>query len=131
MRQWRTAVIGAGFIGPVHVEALRRAGVEVAAVIGSTPEKTSRLADQFRTSQSHTTLDDVLQDPSIDVVHLTTPNRLHFQQATAALRSGHHVLCEKPLAMNTKESSELVRLAKESGKIHAVDFNYRFYPLVQ
>lgn len=129
MRLWRTAVIGAGFIGPVHVEALRRAGVEVAAVIGSTPEKTSQLADQFRTSQSHTTLEDVLQDKSIDVVHLTTPNRLHFQQATAALRSGHHVLCEKPLAMNSRESSELVQLAQQTGLVAGVAYNIRFYPL--
>ena len=74
---------------------------------------------------------DLLADSEIQVIHNCTPNHLHHQVNKDILAAGKHVISEKPLAMDTGESSELVRLAKESGLIHAVDFNYRFYPLVQ
>ena len=128
-QQLRAAVVGTGFIGPVHVEALRRAGVSVAAVIGSSEEKSRRTAEQLGVSGRHTSLRDVLADDSIDAVHLTTPNRFHFDQAAAVLRSGKHVLCEKPLAMNSRESAQLVRLAQDSGLAAGVAYNIRFYPL--
>jgi len=69
--------------------------------------------------------------PAIDVVHLATPNNLHFPHAKAALLAGKHVVCEKPLAMNTKESAELVKIAKETGLVNAINFNLRFYPISQ
>jgi predicted dehydrogenase len=127
--RFRAAVVGTGFIGPVHVEALRRAGVEVAALIGSSPEKSRAAAQRLGVPRSHATLTDVLNDDSIAAVHLTTPNRLHFQQATAALRAGKHVLCEKPLAMNSRESAALIQLAADSGLAAGVAYNIRFYPL--
>ncbi|MCA8989953.1 MAG: Gfo/Idh/MocA family oxidoreductase, partial [Planctomycetaceae bacterium] len=126
---FRAAVVGTGFIGPVHVEALRRAGIEVAAVIGSTPAKSREAAERMQIQSRHETLEDILADDSIDSVHLTTPNRFHYEQATAVLRAGKHVLCEKPLAMNSRQSSELVRLAAESGLAAGVAYNIRFYPL--
>lgn len=129
MKRWRAVVVGTGFIGPVHIEGLQRAGVEVVAAIGSTAEKSARLCEQFHLSGRHRTYEDVLQDASIDVIHLATPNRLHFEQAQAALRSGHHVLCEKPLAMTARESEQLVQLAAETGKQAGVAYNVRFYPL--
>jgi predicted dehydrogenase len=129
VKQFRSAVVGTGFIGPVHVEALRRAGVEVAAMIGSSAEKSRKAAGQLGVATEHATLDDVLGDKSIDAVHLTTPNRYHFQQVTAVIKSGKHVLCEKPLAMNSRESSELARLAADTGLAAGVAYNIRFYPL--
>jgi predicted dehydrogenase len=122
-------VVGTGFIGPVHVEGLRRAGVHVAGIVGSSPEKSAAAAEQLGLPRAYDTLDEVLADASIDCVHLATPNRFHFQQAAAVLRAGKHVVCEKPLAMNSGESSELVRIARESGKSAAVAYNIRFYPL--
>ena len=129
MKSLRAAVVGTGFIGPVHVEGLRRAGVEVAAIIGSTPERSQAAAERLGVRSTHATLTDVLGDSSIDAVHLTTPNRFHFEQATAVLKSGKHVLCEKPLAMTAQESAELVRLAAGTGRAAGVAYNVRFYPL--
>ena len=72
---------------------------------------------------------ELLADPAVQVVHITTPNRYHFEMASAALRAGKHVLCEKPLAMNSTESAALVELARETGHAAGVNYNVRFYPL--
>ena len=127
--QLTAAVVGTGFIGPVHVEALRRAGVNIAGIVGSTPEKSQAAAKRLGLPRGYASLDEVLSDPAVDVVHLTTPNRFHFEQATAVLRSGRHVLCEKPLAMNSRETAELVRIAAASGRAAGVCYNIRYYPL--
>ena len=131
MSQFRTVVVGAGFIGPVHVEGLRRAGVTVAGVVDSTPEKSLAASESLGLPSDIRTLEEALNDSSVDSVHLTTPNRFHFEQASAALRAGKHVICEKPLAMNSTESAELVRIAAESGRAAAVNYNLRFYPLAR
>jgi len=122
-------VVGTGFIGPVHVEGLRRAGVHVAGIVGSSPDKSQLAAEQLGLPRGYATLDDVLADPAVDSVHLATPNRLHFAQAAAVLRAGKHVLCEKPLAMTSSETAELVRIAAESARAAGVAYNIRFYPL--
>jgi predicted dehydrogenase len=122
-------VVGTGFIGPVHVEGLRRAGVHVAGIVGSSPEKSQLAAEQLGLPRGYATLDDVLSDPAVDSVHLATPNRLHFAQAAAVLRAGKHVLCEKPLAMTSSETADLVRIAAESARAAGVAYNIRFYPL--
>ena len=122
-------VVGTGFIGPVHGEGLRRAGVHVAGIVGSSPEKSQLAAEQLGLPRGYATLDDVLSDPAVDSVHLATPNRLHFAQAAAVLRAGKHVLCEKPLAMTSAETAELVRIAAESARAAGVAYNIRFYPL--
>jgi predicted dehydrogenase len=71
----------------------------------------------------------MLADPRVAVVHITSPNHLHHPQAAAALAAGKHVVCEKPLAMTSAQTAELVRLAQSSGRVHAVNFNLRFYPI--
>ncbi|QEG00832.1 1,5-anhydro-D-fructose reductase [Stieleria maiorica] len=129
MTGFRTVVVGTGFIGPVHVEALGRAGVQVAGVVGSSPEKSIAASQRLGLPADYKTLDDVLADPTVDCVHLTTPNRYHFDQAKAVLQARKHVVCEKPLAMNSTESAELVRIARDSGRAAAVAYNIRFYPL--
>lgn len=129
MDQLRAVVIGTGFIGPVHVEALRRSGVEVAGIVGSAAEKSIAAAKQLGLPETFKTFDQVLADESIDCVHLTTPNRFHFDQAAAVLRAGKHVVCEKPLAMDSRQSAELVEIARQSGRAAAVAYNIRFYPL--
>ncbi len=123
------AVVGAGFIGPVHIEGLRRAGIRIQGILGSTPEKSRKIADHFRISRAYTDYTELLQDPDVTAVHIATPNRLHFGQASAALKAGKHVLCEKPLAMTSAETGELVRLAHNSGRAAGVCYNIRFYPL--
>lgn len=123
------AVVGTGFIGPVHVEGLRRAGVRVAGIVGSSPEKSKDAAERLGLPRGYTSFNDVLADETVDAVHLATPNWFHFEQAAAGLRAGKHVLCEKPLAMNSSESAELVRIAADSGRAAGVAYNIRFYPL--
>jgi predicted dehydrogenase len=125
------AVIGTGFIGAVHVEALRKIGVQVRGVLGSTPERGAARADALGVRHAYASLDEILADASVDVVHVTSPNHLHVPQASAILAAGKHVVCEKPLAMTATESAELVRQADASGLVNAVNFNIRFYPLHQ
>ena len=93
------AVIGTGFIGTVHVEALRRIGVQVRGVLGSTPERGEARASALGVPRAYPSLEALLDDPAVDVVHVTSPNDLHLPQTLAILAAGRHVVCEKPLAM--------------------------------
>ena len=125
------AVIGTGFIGTVHVEQLRRIGVDVRGVLGSTPDRGTARADALSVGHAYANLEDILADPAVHVVHVTSPNHLHVPQARAILAAGKHVVCEKPLAMTAAESVGLVEEARASGLVNAVNFNIRFYPLHQ
>lgn len=125
----QAAVVGTGFIGPVHIEGLQRAGVTVRGVLGSNVTKSGETAKRFGIERAYDSFEELLLDESVDVVHLTSPNRYHYQQAAASLRAGKHVLCEKPLAMNSLESGDLVQLAKQTGLHAGVNYNVRFYPI--
>jgi predicted dehydrogenase len=125
------AVVGTGFIGVVHVEALRRLGVQVHGVVGSSHERAMTRSRQLGLPPAYDSFEAMLADQRVDVVHITSPNHLHFTQARAVLLSGKHVVCEKPLAMTSAQSAELLELAASSGRVHAVNFNIRFYPLCQ
>ena len=125
------AVIGSGFIGTVHIEALRRMGVQVHGLLGSTAERGAASAERIGLPTAYASLDELLADERVEVVHVTSPNHLHHPQVRRILAAGRHVVCEKPLAMTSEESGELVRLAGESGRVNAVNFNIRFYPLNQ
>ena len=126
-----TAVIGSGFIGTVHVEALRRIGVRVTGLLESSPELGAERAAALGLPQAYASLAEVLEDETVRVVHVTSPNELHHPQVTEILAAGRHVVCEKPLAMTSAESAELVALAAASGLVNAVNFNIRFYPINQ
>lgn len=123
------AVVGAGFIGPVHVEGLRRAGLQVVGILGSTYEKSQASAAALGLPRAYRDLKEILQDGDVQSVHITTPNRFHFEQASAVIRAGKHIMCEKPLAMNSSESGELVRMATDAGIVAGVNYNIRYYPL--
>jgi len=125
------AVVGTGFIGAVHVEALRRLGVQVHGVVGSTRERAAARAAEIGLPQAYGSFQAMLDDPRVDVVHVTSPNHLHHEHSRAALRAGKHVVCEKPLAMTPAESADLLQIAEHSGLVHATNFNLRFYPVVQ
>jgi predicted dehydrogenase len=125
----QTVVLGAGFMGGVHTEALKRLGVGVAGIMDISPEAAQRVAQSQGVTKVYRSIPEVLKDPQVDVVHITTPNASHFEIAAQALRAGKHVMCEKPLAMNTRESAELVRIAADTGRVAGVNYNIRFYPL--
>jgi predicted dehydrogenase len=124
-------VAGTGFIGPAHVEALRRNGIQVIGLAEAGEELARQKAAELGIPRCYGSLDELLLDPDIDVVHLATPNHLHHPHAMAALQAGKHVICEKPLAMNSAQSAELLALAAAKNLVNAVNFNIRMYPLAQ
>ncbi|MDN3204458.1 Gfo/Idh/MocA family protein [Algoriphagus sediminis] len=125
------AIVGTGFIGPAHLEALRRLpNILVTALVEVNQEVADQKAKELGIPNAYT-FEAMLEDDSIDVVHICTPNFLHFPQTKACLLAGKHVICEKPLAVSTEEAKELVDLAKEKGLVNAVHFNLRYYPMVR
>jgi predicted dehydrogenase len=132
MRKIKTAMIGTGFMGKVHAEQVRRLGnVEIAAVASATDQLAKDFGDQIgveRTTGDYTT---ILADPSIEAVHVLTPNALHYPVSKAALQAGKHVLCEKPFTVTVDEARDLVELAAKTGKANALEHNLRYYPVVQ
>lgn len=129
--KFKVGVIGSGFIGPAHVEAIRRLGFDVVAVAEANQELADQAAKKLFIPKAYGAWKDLVADNEITIIHITSPNYLHFEQAKAAIEAGKHVICEKPLAMDSKQSSELVKLAKTKGLVNAVNFNLRFYPLIQ
>ena len=123
------AVVGVGFVGVAHVEALRRIGVNVIGVVGSTPERAGARARAANLPRVYESLEALLADPAVDVVHVASPNHAHAEQVRAVLAAGKHIVCEKPLALTTEETADLLLRAETSGRVHAVCYNIRFYPL--
>jgi predicted dehydrogenase len=122
----KAAVAGTGFIGVVHVDALRRIGVDVLGVAGSTRERAAAKG----IAPAYDSYDALLADDRVDVVHIATPNHLHHEQAMRAIEAGKHVVCEKPLAVTSEQSAELLERASRADLVHCTNFNLRFYPLV-
>lgn len=131
MQKLNAAIVGLGFVGRAHLDALRRLGISVQGMLGSTPERTATAATELGLSRAYTSLEELADDKSIHVVHLCTPNYLHFQEASQLLRAGKHVLCEKPLTLDSRESQALVSLTKEVNLVGGVAYNLRYYPLCQ
>src|SRR6266446_7624845 len=132
MKTIKAGIIGTGFIGPAHVEAARRLGaVEMIALCEAGDELAQAKAGKLNIPRAYGSVKDFLADKQIEVVHNCTPNHLHFAISKQILAAGKHVISEKPLAMTTAESKELVKLAARARVVNAIDFNYRFYPLVQ
>jgi predicted dehydrogenase len=131
MKYPKVAVIGLGFMGRTHIQALRRLGVEVHGVAGISEDEAKNTAEELAISRWYRSFDEVIADNDIQVIHLCTPNNLHFEQAKKALEAGKHVLCEKPLALTPNESRELADLAEKKDLVTAVNYNLRFYPICQ
>ena len=127
----RAGIIGTGFIAPVHIEALRRLGVQVTAVCGSTA-RARATAEKWAIPHVFGDYDyrAMLASPEVDVVHITSPNKVHVEQALAALAAGKHVVCEKPLGMDTAETARVVKQAAKAKTVLAVNYNCRFFPAV-
>jgi predicted dehydrogenase len=131
MSKTQVAVVGLGFIGPAHIEALRRLpDVEVVGIADFSAEIAQARAQTLGTG-AYDSFDDLLRDDSIECVHICTPNFLHYEQSKKALLAGKNVVCEKPLATNIAEAEELVELADKLGLVNAVHFNLRYYPLIR
>jgi predicted dehydrogenase len=125
-------LIGTGYIGPVHLEALSRiGGIRVKAVCDINRTLAEDMAKRYRVEYTFDDYEKIVNDDEIDVIHNCTPNRHHYEITKRALQCGKHVLSEKPLAMKTDEAWELVELGEQKGVVTGVDFCYRYYPVVQ
>jgi predicted dehydrogenase len=132
MKTLKTAIFGTGFMGRVHLEGVRRVeNVEAVAVVGRNADAARKLAAGFGLATTATDYREILRDPAIDAVHICTPNAQHFSMAKDALTAGKHVLCEKPLAISSKEGEELAALGKKQGLRNCTCHNLRYYPMVQ
>ena len=125
------AVIGTGFVGTVHVGALRRLGVNIIGVLGSSAARGAERGKALGVEKAYASLDELINEPKVKVVHVTSPNKAHAEQVKALLKAGKHVVCEKPLAMTTEESADMLALARATPVISAVCYNVRFFPLNQ
>jgi predicted dehydrogenase len=132
MKPIKAAIFGTGFVGRVHLDALRRLeSVEIAGLAGTNIELARRLGAGFSIPAITADYREILRDPAIDAVHICTPNALHFSMAREALEGGKHVACEKPLTTTVEEARELVDLAAQKGLRNCVCHNLRSYPMVQ
>lgn len=129
LNQINVGVVGAGFVGSAHIEALRRIGVNVAGLADASAELAQEKADAANLPRAYESVEALAADPDIDVVHITSPNHAHADQVRVCLAAGKHVVCEKPLGLTAVEGADLVERAATSGLVNAVCFNIRFYPL--
>ena len=130
----RAGIIGTGFIAPVHIEALRRLGVQVTAICGSSANA-AKVAAQWGIPEVYGNYDyrALCQSPQVDVVHITSPNQAHVEQALFALAQGRHVLCEKPLGMTARDTAQVVAALKAMGRrqpVFSVNYMCRFFPAI-
>ena len=125
-------LVGAGFVGPHHIDAVRRLGfVDVVAIACSSDESGREKAEALGVRKGYGSYQALLDDPDVQVVHIATPNHLHYEVTSAALAKGRHVVSDKPLAMTSAQAKRLVSEAQRAGVVAAVTFNYRGNPLVQ
>ena len=132
MKTIRCGIVGMGFVGPHHLDAMRRLGfVEVTALCASSLEAAEQKAAQLHVRKAHGDWRELVNDPEVDVVDVATPTHLHFPIALAAIRAGKHVIVDNPLALTAREARILLDAAVQAGVVHAVTFNIRGNPLVQ
>src|SRR5438046_1201019 len=132
MKRIGMGLVGSGFVGAHHIDAVRRLGfVDVVAIAGSSDASARAKAGALNVPKAYGRFEDLVADPDVHVVHNTTPNHLHGPVITAAIRAGKHVVSDKPLAMTVDEARCLWQLARDAGVVHAVTFNYRGNPMVQ
>jgi predicted dehydrogenase len=127
----RSCIVGTGFAGTVHARAVRAAGGVIAAVAGSSADSGLAAVERLGAERYVARAADLVTANDIDVVHICTPNHSHADLAERALAAGKHVICEKPLAMDTGSAQRLAELAVSAGTVTAIPFVYRFYPMVR
>jgi predicted dehydrogenase len=127
----RAGFVGGGFMATVHSRASRTARARLSGIVSSSPERGRAAAEQLGIERAYDSLDALLADDTIDVVHVCTPNALHAEQALAVINAGKHVVCEKPLGISGDESQNLADAAAAAGVTATVPFVYRFHPMVR
>lgn len=128
MEKLKVGIVGIGFIGAAHIEALNRLGnINIVALTDAV--NASDKAQQLSIPNSFNDFKEMIQQMNLDVIHICTPNSTHFTIAKYALEHNIHVICEKPFTATLEEAQELVAIAKTRGLVNAVNYVNRFYPL--
>jgi predicted dehydrogenase len=127
----RVGIAGTGFVGRVHARAARLAGAQLAGVAASTPERAAAARAELGAERDFASAEQLATADGVDVIHICTPNHLHLPLARAAVEAGKHVICEKPVALDSGEAAELAAAAERAGVLVAVPFVYRYYPTVR
>lgn len=132
MKKINVGIIGSGFMGAAHAEALRRiGGINILAISSADGSSMKSLAEKFDIVKTFADWKDLISDSEIDVVHNCTPNHLHYEINKAVISAGKHIISEKPLTVTSRQSEELLNLLKKNNVVNAINFNYRFYPLAR
>jgi len=132
VKRIKAGFVGAGFVGPIHIENLRRLGIaDVVALAEIDQKKADELADRLSIKKAYGKWEDLISDDEVEVVHVTCSNDLHYPVSKACIEAGKNVICEKPLSMSIEEAKELVSLAKKKNVVNATTFNMEFYPMVK
>ncbi len=131
-RKLNIAIVGPGFIGKQHYEAIRRLpNTEIIAVVDPNEKVINQFGDTYGIEHRFTSYDDLFTLQDLDVIHICTPNFLHYEMAKKALENNINVFCEKPLSLTADESEDLVRIAEGKDVKHAVNLNYRSNAMVR
>lgn len=132
MEKLRVGIIGCGGIANFkHMPALKELDlVELVAFCDLDIKKAQKAADEFGVAGAKvcTNYKELVEDPSIQAVHVCTPNKSHSEISIAAMENDKHVLCEKPMAKNAAEARKMVEVAKKTGKLLTVGYQNRFRP---
>ena len=132
MTKIKVGLLGAGYIGMVHLEVMRRiANIDIIAVADTNKSLTLSAAAKYNILKVFDNPDDLINDPEIEAVHNCTPNNVHFELNKKIIKTGKQLLSEKPLSLNSVQSAELYDLAKKHNTLTAINFCYRYYPVVQ
>jgi predicted dehydrogenase len=124
-------IVGGGFMADVHSRAARSSGAQLVGIVSSSAQRSEAAAERLGIERGHASIDELIADPRIGVVHVCTPNALHAEQAERVIAAGKHVVCEKPLATTSADARRLTEAAAAAGVVASVPFVYRFHPLVR
>jgi len=131
VRELRAGIVGTGFVGKIHARSIRVAGARLAGVASSSPESAAAACRELGAERSYADAEELIASDAIDVVHICTPNKLHELLAVAAAQAGKHVVCEKPVALDSAGADRILSATAAAGVVATVPFVYRFYPTVR
>ncbi len=131
MKRFNVAIIGMGFIGKQHYDALRRVGgVHIRAICAS-PRSFAAVKEMYEADYVTDDWHQIIGDPEVDAVHVCTPNILHDEINLAAVKAGKHVYAEKPMSITTAGAVEVYEAAMAAGVAHGINYQYRMNAAVQ
>ena len=132
MKKVKIGIIGTGVGIRTHLKGFRTLdNAEVVAIAGRTEARSKEFAEKYDIPVACADYKELCNRDDIDLICVTTPNRLHFDMVKYALKTGKHILCEKPLSDDSKEVKELIKLSKEYKSLTLVDHQLRFNPYIQ